>query len=154
MNKLFILLTLLIFISNCSLKKVEKHHGVYNLEKKSNKLELFQTNTNDVIIDLGIPSTKSLFDNDVWIYMERKFTTTKLSSLGKEKLLVNNVLVLEFDNKGMLVKKELLDIDKMNNLKISDNKTGVINRKDSFVSNFLISLRKKINDPLGVKKAK
>ena len=154
MNKLFILLTLLIFISNCSLKKVEKHHGVHNLEKKSDKLELFQTNTNDVIINLGIPSTKSLFDNDVWIYMERKYTTTKLSSLGKENLLVNNVLVLEFNNKGMLVKKELLKIDKMNNLKISDNKTGVINRKDSFVSNFLISLRKKINDPLGVKKAK
>ena len=56
--------------------------------------------------------------------MERKYTTTKLSSLGKENLLVNNVLVLEFNNKGMLVKKEFLKIDKMNNLKISDNKTG------------------------------
>ena len=154
MNKFFILLTLLIFISNCSLKKVEKHHGVYNLEKKSDKLELFQTNTNDVIINLGLPSTKSLFDNDVWIYIERKFTTTKLSSLGKENLLVNNVLVLEFDNKGMLVKKELLDIDKMNNLIISDDKTSVINRKDTFVSNFLTSLIKKIDDPLGKKKAK
>ena len=86
--------------------------------------------------------------------MERKYTTTKLSSLGKENLLVNNVLVLEFNNKGILVKKELLKIDKMNNLKISDNKTGIINRKESFVSNFLISLRKKINDPLGIKKAK
>ena len=154
MNKFFILLTLLIFISNCSLKKAEKHHGVYNLEKKSDKLELFQTNTNDVIVKLGIPSTKSLFDNDVWIYMERKYTTTKLSSLGKEKLLVNNVLVLEFDNKGMLVKKELLDIDKMNNLIISDSKTSVNNKKESFVNNFLTSLVKKIDDPLGKKKAK
>ena len=154
MNKFFILLSLLIFISNCSLKKVEKHHGVYNLEKKSDKLELFQTNTNDVIINLGLPSTKSLFDNDVWIYIERKFTTTKLSSLGKENLLVNNVLVLEFDNKGMLVKKELLDIDKMNNLIISDNKTTVVNKKDSFVNNFSTSLIKKIDDPLGKKKAK
>ena len=154
MNKFFILLTLLIFISNCSLKKVEKHHGVYNLEKKSDKLELFQTNTNDVIINLGLPSTKSLFDNDVWIYMERKFTTTKLSSFGKVNLLVNNVLVLEFDNKGMLVKKELLDIDKMNNLIISDSKTSVVNKKDSFVNNFLTSLVKKIDDPLGKKKAK
>ena len=107
-----------------------------------------------MIINLGIPSTKSLFDNDVWIYMERKFTTTKLSSLGKEKLLVNNVLVLEFDNKGMLVKKELLDIDKMNNLIISDGKTSVVNKKDSFVNNFLTSLIKKIDDPLGKKKAK
>ena len=154
MNKLFILLTLLIFISNCSLKKVEKHHGVYNLEKKSDKLGLFQTNTNDVIVKLGIPSTKSLFDNDVWIYMERKYTTTKLSSLGKENLLINNVLVLEFNNKGMLVKKELLKIDKMNNLRISDSKTSVVNKKESFINNFLTSLRKKINDPLGVKKAK
>ena len=154
MNKFLILLTLLIFISNCSLKKVEKHHGVYNLEKKSDKLELFQTSTNDVIINLGIPSTKSLFDNDVWIYMERKYTTTKLSSLGKENLLVNNVLVLEFNNKGMLVKKELLKIDKMNNLRISDSKTSVVNKKESFINNFLTSLRKKINDPLGVKKAK
>ena len=154
MNKFFILLTLLIFISNCSLKKAEKHHGVYNLEKKSDKLELFQTNTNDVIINLGIPSTKSLFDNDVWIYMERKFTTTKLSTFGKVNLLVNNVLVLEFDNKGMLVKKELLDIDKMNNLIISDSKTSVNNKKESFVNNFLTSLVKKIDDPLGKKKAK
>ena len=154
MNKLIILLTLLIFISNCSLKKVEKHHGVYNLEKKSDKLELFQTNTNDVIINLGLPSTKSLFDNDVWIYMERKFTTTKLSSFGKVNLLVNNVLVLEFDNKGMLVKKELLDIDKMNNLIISDSKTSVNNKKESFVNNFLTSLIKKIDDPLGKKRAK
>ena len=63
-------------------------------------------------------------------------------------------LVLEFNNRGMLVKKELLKIDKMNNLKISDNKTSVVNRKDTFVSNFLTSLRKKINDPLGIKKAK
>ena len=154
MNKLFILLTLLIFISNCSLRKVEKHHGVYNLKKKSDKLELFQTNTNDVIINFGIPSTKSLFDNDVWIYIERKFTTTKLSSLGKENLLVNNILVLEFNNKGMLVKKELLDIDKMNNLIISDVETSVVNRKDTFVNNFLTSLVKKIDDPLGKKKAK
>ena len=154
MNKFFILLTLLIFISNCSLRKVEKHHGVYNLKKKSDKLELFQTNTNDVIINFGIPSTKSLFDNDVWIYIERKFTTTKLSSFGKENLLVNNVLVLEFNTMGMLVKKELLDIDKMNNLIISDDETSVVNKKDTFVSNFLTSLIKKIDDPLGKKKAK
>ena len=144
----------MIFISNCSLRKVEKHHGVYNLKKKSDKLELFQTNTNDVIINFGIPSTKSLFDNDVWIYIERKFTSTKLSSFGKENLLVNNVLVLEFNTMGVLVKKELLDIDKMNNLIISDDKTSVVNRKDTFVSNFLTSLIKKIDDPLGKKKAK
>ena len=114
MNKFFILLTLLIFISNCSLKKVEKHHGVYNLEKKSDKLELFQTNTNDVIINLGLPSTKSLFDNDVWIYIEREQTQSKFSNLGRMIIFKNDVLVLEIDNYGILKKKEFFKIFTLN----------------------------------------
>ena len=141
-------------ISNCSLRKVEKHHGVYNLKKKSDKLELFQSNTNDTIKKLGVPSTKSTFDNDVWIYMERKFTSSELKTLGRNKLLVNNVLVLEFDNKGLLVEKKLLSIDEMNNIDISADETTVLNKKKNFVDSFLTSLIKKINDPLGIKGAK
>tara|TARA_B100000780_G_C20879845_1_gene350004 strand:+ start:131 stop:595 length:465 start_codon:yes stop_codon:yes gene_type:complete len=154
MIKFFITTILLISISNCSLKKVEKRHGIYNLKKKSDKLQLFQSNTNDIIKNLGVPSTKSTFDNDVWIYMERKFTSSELKTLGKEKLLVNNVLVLEFDNKGLLVKKNLLSIDEMNNINISTDETLVLNKKKNFVNTFLTSIIKKINDPLGIKKAK
>tara|TARA_B110001452_G_scaffold256645_1_gene250162 strand:+ start:457 stop:921 length:465 start_codon:yes stop_codon:yes gene_type:complete len=154
MKKFLLITTLFIFISNCTLNKVEKHHGVYNLKKKSIKLELFQTNTNDTISKLGIPSTKSSFDNDVWVYIERKITSSNLSSLGKQKLLINDVLVLEFDNKGVLVEKKILSKNDMNKLDISLDKTLVLNKKEAFVSTFLTSLRKKINDPLGIKKAK
>ena len=154
MIKFFITTILLISISNCSLKKVEKRHGIYNLKKKSDKLQLFQSNTNDIIKNLGVPSTKSTFDNDVWLYMARKFTSSELKTLGKEKLLVNNVLVLEFDNKGLLVKKNLLSIDEMNNINISTDETLVLNKKKNFVNTFLTSIIKKINDPLGIKKAK
>ena len=152
--KNFYFFLIFIFISNCTLNKVEKHHGVYNLKKKSIKLELFQTNTNDTISKLGIPSTKSSFDNDVWVYIERKITSSNLSSLGKQKLLINDVLVLEFDNKGVLVEKKILSKNDMNKLDISLDKTLVLNKKEAFVSTFLTSLRKKINDPLGIKKAK
>ena len=76
-----------IFISNCTLNKVVKHHGVHNLKKKSDKLELFNTNSNDVISRLGIPSTKSTFDNDVWIYLERKVTSSELKTMGKKKII-------------------------------------------------------------------
>ena len=145
---------MLISISNCSLKKVEKDHGVHNLEKKSKKLELFQSNTNDTIKKLGVPSTKSTFNNDIWIYIERKFTSSNLRTLGKEKLIRNNVLVLEFDNKGLLIEKKLLLIDEMNNIDISPGKTLVLNKEKSFVNTFLSSIIKKINDPLGVKGAK
>ena len=143
-----------IFISNCSLNKVVKHHGVHNLKKKNDKLEILGTNRNDVLINLGIPSTKSTFDTEVWIYMERKTTSSELKSLGKQKLLLNDILILEFDTKGMLVKKDFLTKEDMNNLKISKNETTIINQKDTFVDNFLSSLRQKINDPLGKKKAR
>ena len=143
-----------IFISNCSLNKVVKHHGVHNLKKKNDKLEILGTNRNDVLINLGIPSTKSTFDTEVWIYMERKTTSSELKSLGRQKLLLNDILILEFDTKGMLVKKDFLTKDDMNKLKISTNTTEIINQKNTFIDNFLSSLRQKINDPLGVKKAK
>jgi len=127
---------------------------VHNLKKKNDKLEISGTNRNDVLLQLGLPSTKSSFDNEVWIYMERKTTSSQLKSLGKQKLLLNDVLILEFDTKGMLVKKDFLTKDNMNKLKISSNETEIINQKNTFIDNFLSSLRQKINDPLGVKKAK
>ena len=37
-----------------------------------------KTNKNDIMKILGNPSTKSKFDNDVWIYIERKQTQSKL----------------------------------------------------------------------------
>ena len=143
-----------IFISNCSLNKVVKHHGVHNLKKKNDNLELLDTNRNDVIAQLGPPSTKSSFDNDVWIYLERKMTSSNVKTLGRKKLLVNDVLVLEINNKGVLVKKEHLSKNDMNKLIISKGKTNVIDKKDTFISSFITSLRHKINDPLGQKKAK
>ena len=113
-----------------------------------------QMNSNDVIKEIGPPSTKSTFDNEVWIYLERKITASQIRSLGKEKLLNNNVLILKFDNRGTLVKKEFLNLKDMNKLVISKNTTKVINKDDTFISNFLSSLRQKINDPLGIKKIK
>ena len=131
-----------------------KHHGVPYLEKKQKEIVILNTNKNDVQLALGPPSTKSTFDNDVWIYMERKTTVSKLRSLGQQKLLANNVLVLEFDNKGILIKKKFYDKNEMNKIKISKKETTVLNKKNSFINNVLISLRQKINDPLGQRTAK
>ena len=89
-----------------------KHHGVHFLEKKQKKLIILENNSNDVRQFLGPPSTKNYFDNDIWVYIERKTTVSDVTSLGKRKILTNNVLVLEFDRRGILVKKQFYDIDK------------------------------------------
>ena len=154
MYKNFCLIILLIFISNCSLNKVVNHHGVHFLDKKQQKLILNSTNKNDILDTLGPPSTESTFDNDVWIYIERKETKSTITTLGRRKLMVNNVLILEINDKGVLVNKEFLNKDDMNAIKFSKRTTNVISSKDNFVYEFLSSLRQKINDPLGKKKIK
>ena len=71
------------------------------------------TNKNDTRRLLGPPSTKSTFDTDLWVYIERKTSSSRLTKLGKKKLLVNNVLVIEFNTRGLLIKKTLLTKDNM-----------------------------------------
>ena len=122
------------------------------MEKKQEKLILNTTNKNDIVKILGPPSTKSSFDNDVWIYIERKTTTNHLFKLAKEKIIVNNVLVLEIDNFGLLVNKEFYNKDKMNDLIFSEDNTKSLASKRSFVYDFLSSMRQKLNDPLGKRK--
>ena len=125
-----------------------------NLKKKSENIVLLTTNTNDIISEFGLPSTKGTFDNDLWIYIERKITSSELKTFGRRKLIINNVLLLEFNTKGILVKKEFLSIEDMNKLEINKSTTNVNNTKNSFISTFLTSIRQKINDPLRMKKIK
>ena len=131
-----------------------QHHGVHNLEKKQAKLKVNFTNKNEIIELIGPPSTKSSFDNDLYIYIERKTTSTRLSRLGKKKLLVNNVAILELDSRGLLVSKKFYDKDDMQKLKFDEQITTGEMTKNSFVYKFLYSLRQKINDPLGKKRIK
>ena len=154
MKKIFFLIISCIIISNCSLNKVVKNHGVQFLELKQKNLNLKKTNKNDILLLLGPPSTKSTFDNDIWIYIERKTSKSSLFKLGKSKMLVNNVLILQIDNKGLLAKKDFLDINKMQNVKFSEEITKLGYSKKSFVYDFLSSVRQKMNDPLNKRKKK
>jgi len=152
MRKLFIFIIISFFISACTLKKVENHHGVHFLNKKQEKLTINQSNKNDILKLLGSPSTKSTFDNDLWIYIERKNDNSSLIKFGSEKIIVNNVLLLEINSMGLLETKEFLDLKNMQELKFSEKTTENEYKKSTFLYNFLSSMRQKINDPLGKRK--
>ena len=113
-----------------------------------------KTNKNDIIELFGPPSTKSSFDEELWIYMEIQTSSSKLSKLGKKKLLKNNILLLDIDNRGILSKSIFIDKDKMNEIKFSEDTTQMSYSKNSFIYEFLYSVRQKINDPLGKRKIK
>ena len=124
------------------------------LEKKSEKLVIGKTNKNDIFELLGPPSTKGSFDEELWIYMEIQTSSSKLSKLGKKHLLKNNILLLDIDSRGILSKSIFFDKDKMNEIKFSEDTTQMSYSKNSFIYDFLYSLRQKINDPLGKRKIK
>ena len=135
-------------VANCSIKKVAKHHGVPFLEKKQSSLVINKTNKNDIMRILGSPSTKSKFDNDVWIYIERKQTQSNLRNLGRMKIYKNDVLVLEMDNYGILKKKDFYNKDDLKNIKMVKSTTESGFKRNTFVYDFMSSMRQKVNDPL------
>ena len=153
--KIFIFLIIIpLFFVSCTLKEVTDHHGVYFLDKKEKKLTINKSNINDTISILGPPVIKNSFDGDFYLYIERKSTSSKLRKLGKRKLISNNVLLLEFNKRGILVNKKFVDINEMNELKFDETITATNTSKNKFLYNLLSGLIQKINDPLGKKRAK
>ena len=149
MQKILYIIILSFVVSNCTLNKVNKHHGVPNLEKKQASLIVNKTNKNDIKKLLGIPSTTSKFDNDIWIYIERTQSQSGIIKFGKMEISKNDVLVLEINNYGILKKKEFYNKDDMEKIKIVEATTEAGFKRNSFIYEFMSSMRQKINDPLG-----
>jgi len=149
--KYIFLLSVFLFTLNCSINKVSNIHGFRSLDMKSQKILLSKTNKNDVRKILGPPSTISSFE-DIWYYIERKKTNQKIFKLGKKKISKNNVLILKFNNKGLVISKEIIGIEDMNEIKIADKKTIKKYKQDNVIYNILSTLREKINAPTRNKK--
>ena len=148
----YILILILLFTLSCSLNKVKNNHGVLSLENKINKIEINKSNSNDIINIFGPPSTKSTFDNNIWIYIERKKENRSIFKLGNQKIVKNNVAILEINSKGILKKKEIYDLNKMNKYKFTEDITDNNYEKNSYIYGVLTSLREKINAPAKRKK--
>ena len=133
MLKILYIIFLSLIVANCNIKKVVKHHGVPFLQKKQESLIVNKSNKNDIRKILGNPSTNSKFDNDVWIYIERKQTQSELKNLGRMKIYKNDVLVLEIDNYGLLKNKKCYNKDDMENIKIVEATTKAGFKKNSFI---------------------
>tara|TARA_Y100000816_G_scaffold65153_1_gene43273 strand:+ start:638 stop:1102 length:465 start_codon:yes stop_codon:yes gene_type:complete len=140
------LLIIFFFTLNCSINKVSNLHGFRFIDTKLEKIELNRSNKNDVRTIIGPPSSISTFD-DTWLYFERKKTNQSLFKLGKKKISRNNILIIEFNNMGLVKDKVLLDLSDMNDIKIAEKKTKKDFSQDSFVYNLLSTLRDKINAP-------
>ena len=145
MKKILIIIFLLTI--SCSNNKVVNNHGFSNLENKSNKIEVSKSNINDVLKDIGTPSTISLFDENIWFYIERSSINQSIVKLGKSKLEKNNILQISFDNRGIVKSKKLYQIDNMNDLQISKETTTKAYDTKSYIDKVLTSIKQKVDAP-------
>jgi len=134
-----------LILSSCSLKPIDNFHGVSFLEEKQKKLFINISNKNDIIKALGAPSTKSIFEDNIWIYIENRKSKSSMLKLGKSVVLTNNILVLDINRKGILKDKKFYNIDDENEIKFTIDKTKM-SEKESFVYGVVSSLKQKINN--------
>ena len=149
-----VFITILLLLSNCQRNQIINTHGVAFLDKKQKNLVIGTTNKNDVRKILGHPSTIGTFDNSIWIYIERTNTKGKLLKFGQNVTNKSNVLALEFDEYGILIKKDFYNKNQINKINFTKNTTDTVTREKNFIYSFLSSLRQKINNPVNKSKKK
>jgi outer membrane protein assembly factor BamE (lipoprotein component of BamABCDE complex) len=141
-NRLFIVL--FIILTSCQLQEPTKNHGIVFLENRSKQLIINKTNKNDVIKIIGQPHSKSINDDNIWIYLERTLSKGKYHKLGQHILKKNNTLVLKFDKFGVLESKIIYDKSNTNKIAFSEKRTKNELSKKSFVESFLSSVKQKM----------
>ena len=136
---------LFFFIVNCSTNKVSNNHGFTSLQAKFEKVIVNKTNKNDIIQIIGPPSSISNFDENKWFYIQTKKENQSLYKLGIKKIEKNNVLIVTFNNMGILNDKRILRLDDMNDIKYVKAITEKDFKQNNALYKILSSLREKAN---------
>jgi len=138
---------LLLFTLNCSSNKVRNNHGFISLQAKFEKITINQTNKNDILNIIGPPSSVSNFDKNKWFYIQRTKTNQSLFKLGIKKIDKNNILIVQFNNKGILEDKRILNLNDMNDVNYVKNITEKEFKQNDVLFKIFSSLREKANAP-------
>lgn len=145
MKKIVILFVSLLLLTGCQRHSITKTHGISYLEKREKLIVIDKSNKNDAIKALGYPNTRGMTNDSVWIYVERTKKRGKLLKLGRDYLTKNNVLLLEFDDFGILNKKKFFRKEDMNNITFAKDETENEIKKENFIYSFLSSIRQKMD---------
>ena len=138
---------LFLFTLNCSANKVANNHGFISLESKFKKITTNETNKNDILNIIGPPSSISNFDKNKWFYIQSMKTNQSLFKLGAKKIKKNNILIVKFDNKGILNYKKILNVNDMNDIKYTKDITEKEFKQNDLLFKIFSSIREKANAP-------
>ena len=140
-----LLIFIFLFIISCSSNRLSNNHGLISLQAKYEKITINKTNKNDILKIIGPPSTVSNFDKNKWFYIETKKTNQSLLKLGIKKIERNNILLIKFNNKGILDEKKILDLNNMNDVRYVKDVTEKDYQQNNTLYKIFASLREKAN---------
>jgi outer membrane protein assembly factor BamE (lipoprotein component of BamABCDE complex) len=126
------------FIFSCT--TIDELHGIDNLKIKSESLQVYNTNTNDVLNLIGPPQNIGINNNNIWFYHEVHQTRNKY---GTKIITDNNTLRLEFSDLGILKKVDFLDKKSLSKNPFDEASTISLGKDSSFLSSFLASMRQR-----------
>ena len=147
-----LLILIIFFITACSSNKVTKNHGFITLDNKLENIIINKSNKNDIIKYIGYPSSISEFNSNKWFYIESQQKNQSLFKLGIKKLSKNNILIIEFNKRGLVQNKKLVKLDDMNKLKYVKKVTTKDFEQNNTLYNIFSSFREKVNAPSRKKK--
>ena len=131
-------------VLSCSYKPVIKNNGILNLEKRTSLMLVGATNKNDVVQSIGQTILKEQPNENIWAYIE----TVEQKKFGKKKIIRNTLLILEFDSRGVLKNKKILNKNDFNKLKFDEASTETYGLNNSFSKRIFSSIRKRAQNRL------
>jgi len=141
-KKKFNVFLLSFLLVSCTLNKIDKVHGVPNLENKIKLIKIDSNNKNDVQKILG-PVTLIDKDQNRWTYFEVRETKTKY---GKKKIYVNDYIEIYFSKYGIVRKMDFYNLDSMKNIKFTKDKTKTYAIQETLSKSLLTSTRKRMEN--------
>ena len=141
-KKKFNVFLLSFLLVSCTLNKIDKVHGVPNLENKIKLIKIDSNNKNDVQKILGpVPLIDK--DQNRWTYFEVRETKTKY---GKKKIYVNDYIEIYFSRYGIVRKMDFYNLDSMKNIKFTKDKTKTYAIQETLSKSLLTSTRKRMEN--------
>ena len=89
----------------------------------------------------------SKFDENKWFYIQRIKTNQSLFKLGIKKIKKNDILIVKFNNRGIIEDKKILSINDMNDIKFSKDITEKEFKQNDVLFKVFSSIREKANAP-------
>ncbi len=112
MKKILLALTVLCFIHACAPISATRGHLIETQDIE--KIEKGSTTGDQILSIFGTPSSRTLFDENVWLYIGKK---TERYAFFRDKVIEQRVLLVEFDDDNIVRDYAILTAEDMEDIR-------------------------------------